>query len=85
MSALPKSLALGLIFCGTIGGAIMNNIYSKVSNYRIAYLCCRNYWDEAQKYKIESFSFKYRIARRKAFYCVVRKLNKLSKEESSDN
>lgn len=84
MSAVPKTLAFGLIFCGTIGGAIMSNIYSKVSNYRVAYLRCRKYWDKAQKHKLESFSLKYRITRRKAFYCITRELNKLSKDKTFD-
>lgn len=84
MSATPKSLTLGLVFCGVISGAVMSNLYSEVSNYRIAYLRCHKLLEKAQKHKLESFSLKYRLARRKAFYCITRELSKLSKVKNSN-
>lgn len=54
MSAIPKSLTLGLIFCGAIGGAVMSNLYSKVSNYRIAYLRCNNLLEKAKNINLKA-------------------------------
>jgi hypothetical protein len=78
-----KHVVFAFVFCGTVGGAIMSNIYTKVSITQSSYLKCRNYWEKAQKFKLHSMRQEYLSAKEDFFRCFTSEVNSLSKQKHS--